>query len=295
MSDTQNILDRIKAARAEPELVEPTDEAEAEIEAVETEEVVNEEPETEVVESSESDDVEDSVYLVGDKEISLKRLKELEEGHLRQSDYTRKTMELAEQRKVLESNSAKVAELSSRLEERLSELEKSLASEVESVDWDELADLDPSEYLKKKSAIEKKQTAISKAQEEKTKLLQAKASEEVKLLHSKMPEWSGEKGEAVRKADSDLALKFAAELGFTESDLNTNVDHRFYLALIKAAKYDALKKQSPEVKKKVAQAPKVTPANKVAKISQSQEALQRLRKTGSDKDALAALKMYLTR
>ena len=64
---------------------------------------------------------------------------------------------------------------------------------------------------------------------------------------------------------------------------------------IKAAKYDALKSKAPGIKKKVAKAPTVTPTTGAAKrkVSPTQEARNRLRKSGSDRDAKSAILDYL--
>lgn len=305
LSETQ-MLDRIKAARAEPEPEQGQPESEEPV-TLQNEEVVEEtveaEPEQEevVYEEAESaeesqdegnEEAEDSVYLIGDKEISLKRIEELEQSEFRQSDYTKKTTELSEQRKALEADSLATKQLHGELSDSIKALSESIDSEVESVNWDELAEDDPTEYLKRQRALDKKSKVLKEAQEKEGVLLQQKAADEVNLLASKMPSWAGEKGESNRKKDSDLAIKALSDLGYTDQDLSANIDHRFYMLAIKAAKYDALKSKAPAITKKVAQAPKVTPTTKTAqrKVTKAQEARQRLRKTGSESDALAAIK-----
>lgn len=303
------MLNRIKAARADSEPAQevvPTEEEEAVSLQDDVEETVEEETQEEEsgYEESEQEEVseteseeseEESLYLIGDEEISLSQIKELKESGLRQSDYTRKTQELAEQRKEVEAKSAKIAELSTTLDSLVADLQSSITGEVESVDWNELADLDPSEFLKKKSAIEEKQAKLKKAQEEQAKLNQVKVNEEAVLLASKMPEWAGTDGEANRQKDTNLALKYAAQLGFSEAELNSVTDHRMYMMLIKAAKYEALQSKAPSIKKKVAKAPKVTPATKsgAKKVSKMSELKAKARRSGKDADVAAAIKQYL--
>ena len=301
--DQQSILERIKAARSEAEPVEPTEDDQAddesigaELEAESEEDVIYEESENDEEDATaEPEDEEESTYLIGDEEITLEGLKALKEGNLRQSDYTKKTTELAEQRKALEAKAAKTDSLQSKLSESINDLQSQIDSELENVDWEELADEDPGEFLKMQKRIEKKQASIAKAKQQQQELLQAKAAEESKLLANKMTSWHGEKGEANRKADTDLALKYASQIGLNESDLAGIVDHRLYVALIDAAKYQSLKTKAPAIKKKVSKAPKVTPTNKAAKrkLSKVEESRNRLRKTGSDQDARAAIKAYL--
>ena len=118
LNSQADMLERIKAARSSEEPVkEPTEQEEAV--SLQDEEVVEETIETESQEEvvyEESDEVEtgqseaqdgsdESVYLIGDEEITLTELKALKEGSLRQSDYTKKTTELSEQRKAFEGKS----------------------------------------------------------------------------------------------------------------------------------------------------------------------------------------------
>lgn len=306
------MLDRIKAARAEdsPEGTPETVEAESE-EAVseESEPLLEEsavnEPEEDVVyeeseevelnQAEDQEESEESLYLIGDEEITLSELKELKQGGLRTSDYTRKTQELAEQRKTLEAKESQINAMAEKLNDIISGYEAQV-SEAESVDWDELADLDPSEFLKKKAALDKKQASLEAAKVKRLELQQARAGEEIQLLAKAMPEWAGDNGAEVQKKDSDAAMKWMKDRGITDQDSANWMDHRVYEAFIKAAKYDSLKQKEPAVKKKVSQAPKVTPTKKSAKprLSKSQEARQRLRKSGSDRDAFEALKGYMS-
>lgn len=304
------LLNRIKAARAEPEPQEPTESEEAVSLQGEVAEEAAEEPVQELVQetvSEESDELEvdrpeeleaseESIYQIEGEEITLSELKALKEGSLRQADYTRKTQELSEQRKALEAKSGQIDALSSTLNDLVSDLKAQIDSDVESVDWDELADLDPSDFLKKKAAIERKQAKLKEAQDNKAKLLKDKQAEEANILFSKMPEWSKDNGEA-RQKDIDTALNYAAEVGFSTNELNNIADHRIFMMMIKAAKFDSLKSAQPALKKKVAQAPKVTPATKTAKrkVTKLEESKNRLRKTGSQRDAVDALKAYLTK
>ena len=306
LNSQQDILARIKAARSSEEPVkEPTEQEEAvtlqdnveePIESESQEEVVYEEEDEHEEQSAEANQEEEgSVYLIGDEEITLSELKELKSGSLRQSDYTKKTTELSDQRKVLEGKTTELSKLSGELSDTISALNESINTEVENVDWDELAEIDPSEFLKKQRALEKKSKVLTKAQEKQQALIQQQAVEESKILSNKMTSWSGENGESTRKKDTDLALGYAAKLGFSESDLSGVTDHRVYLMMIDAAKYQALQSKAPAIKKKVAKAPRVTPTTRAAKrkVSTSEESRNRLRKTGKDGDAKSAILNYL--
>jgi hypothetical protein len=310
------MLERIKAARAEDSsegTPEPVDAESEEVGLVDEEsetllnveenavddnqeEVVYEESEEiEAGEAEGREEAEESVYLIGDEEITLSELKELRQSELRTADYTRKTQELSEQRKSIEAKEAQISGLTEKLNDVIASYEAQV-NEAESVDWDELADLDPSEFLKKKAALEKKQSELEKAKVKRLEIQQLKAAEESQKLVGVMPEWAGESGAKVREKDSEAALKWMRDRGISDQDSANWMDHRVYEAFIKAAKYDSLKQREPAVKKKVSKAPKVTPTKKSAKprLNKSQEARQRLRKSGSDRDAFEALKGYMS-
>ncbi len=307
LNSQQDILSRIKAARAAPESEQEQPETEEAVTLQEdnVEEPIKEESQEEAVYEEEdqheeqsteaSEEAEGSVYLIGDEEITLSELKELKSGSLRQSDYTKKTTELSDQRKVLEGKTSELTKLSGELSDTIGALNESINTEVENVDWDELAEVDPTEYLKKQRALEKKSKVLKKAQEQQQALTQQQAIEESKILTSKMSSWTGDNGESTRKADTDLALSYAAKLGFSENDLSGVTDHRVYLMMIDAAKYQALQNKAPAIKKKVAKAPRVTPTTRAAKrkVSTSEESRNRLRKTGKDSDAKSAILNYL--
>lgn len=243
---------------------------------------------------------EESVYQIGDEQITLKELKALKSGNLRMSDYTQKTQALAEQRRELEANRAKIDTLVSKLDERIGDIEASIKDELDGVDWDELADIDPSEYLKKQAAVKRKQEKLEKAKAEKQTALISKAQEEIRALMEKTPEVQGKSGEELNTAYSAIlnsATKAARDLGYADSELNTLVDHRFYMLALKAAKYDDLMAKKTEVTSKLASVPKVTPTNRTAakKVTPLDDAKTRLAKSGRDNDAFDAMKAYMSK
>jgi len=305
---TDDILSKLKASTSEEPSVDDTpkeDEVSLQDdnvdEATETEEEsitesADSEDDESLAEVESEDDDEEPVYLIGDREITLSRIKELEDGNLRQSDYTKKTTEASETRKKLESRISEVDSQYENLSSKIESLEGIINAENDEVDWDELADDDPSEYLRKKRSVDKKQKALNDAKAIRDDLTAKKANDEAQLLNSKMPEWAKEGGQEARQKDVDNALKVASRLGFSDQDLSKNVDHRFYLALIELGRVEGKQKKAEVAKKKLAKAPRVTPTNKAAtkKLTKSQETLENLRKTGSEKDAIAAIRSRLS-
>lgn len=292
LTETQ-LIDKFMAA-IEPESEGSTEETEAELRSDGAEET---DLETEVEESEtkeqEPESDEESVYLIGDEEITLKELKELRSGSLRQSDYTRKTQELAEQRKEIEAKAATLDKAIAALDERVSDLDSELKTEFDAVNWEELAEYDPSEYLKKQNALKKKEQKLQKAKDDRLAAMQMKAREEANLLFSK----TSAADRAEQEKVISQAVKVAKEMGYSDAEINSLIDHRFYLMALKVAKYDELMAKKPEIEKKVAKTPKVTPATKqvAKKTSAFDEAKAKLRQTGSKLDAEQAFIAYFNR
>ena len=120
------------------------------------------------------------------------------------------------------------------------------------------------------------------------------AQEEHKKLVQVLPEWSD--NEARGKLATDL-WSYATTQGFTENELNEVIDHRQFLVLMKAKKYDDL--QNADVKsKKIRNKPKVIRAGKGTNKKQTASSkrnvqMKRLRQTGHVDDAATLLEdMY---
>jgi hypothetical protein len=304
-----------------------------------TETARNEEPVTEVSESKEDDLVEDNMELTADDidvndivdneeaisnnekilyEVTVNgnnqkvTLNELMRGYSRESDYTKKTMDLSNQRKDVESMQGN---LKSELEavknsrnqyaQHLDEISKQLSRE-ETIDWDTLYQDDPAEYVRKKAESDMRKDKLQKAQFEQQQIQEERRSEqdkiygdyianERKLLEEKLPIYKNkEKGaEFIKKITN-----YAKENGYTEQELAMMVDHRAVLMLSEAYKYDQLKKTKLSGKK-VSNPPRIVRSN-AANVSEDSENKQnidkrmtRLKQSGHVRDAQSVLKeMY---
>jgi hypothetical protein len=299
----------------------------------------NEEPVTEVSKGKESNLEEDNTELTADDidvndivdneetistneetlyEVTINGTKhqvtldELTKGYSRESDYTKKTMDLSNQRKDIESMQGN---LKSELEavknsrnqyaERLDEISKQLSRE-ENIDWETLYQDDPAEYVRKKAQSDMRKEKLQQAQFEQQKIQDEQRSEQEKvyneyianerrLLEEKLPIYKNkEKGaEFIKKITN-----YARENGYTEQELAMMVDHRAVLMLADAYKYDQLKKTKLSGKK-VSNPPKIVRPN-ASNVSADSEQKQnvdkrmsRLKKSGHIKDAQSVLKeMY---
>ena len=253
---------------------EPTSEQPDEaLEAVE--EDVSEELEEEISEDEVEEYEEQEYFTVKingeDKDVTLD---ELAAGYSRQSDYTKKTTDLAGQRKQFEKQQEAVLQERNALQQGLQQLNQQLSSETQNQPnkeyWDNLYDSDPLEYVRQKDQFRDKQEELTKVQAAQNELAQRQAydqqeamkkhiaEEQVKLTKA-IPEWKDDK---IAETDKRNIVTFAKRYGFNEQELNNATDHRAILMLRKAMLYDELDAKKPLIKKKVRKAPKMTKSGK---------------------------------
>lgn len=227
------------------------------------------------------------------------------EGHL-----NRENMKVAESRKELESQREK---LEKERNEKLQELQQSLqvASQIlygdwSRVNWDQLKQEDPVEYLQKKEEFAEYQQALGqvnqslqqeyqKYQEAQKEAMQNHVKEQQKKLLDAIPEWNNK--DTLKKEYGQLVSFLQDDLGVTKEELDSLTDHRFYLLARDAMRYRNLKKADP---RKTHRANKPTPTVKAgSNNSQQKQAVQmqglhkNLRKKKDVKSAAALInEMY---
>jgi len=290
---------------------ESTEETQDESLEEESEEEAEEESEEESEESDEEVE-EELLYAVTvngeEQEVSLE---ELMKGYSRQSDYTRKTQELSNDRKGMEelqqkynSEMAQIQTERQQYTEYLNQIvEKSMGGldKYANLDWDRLKESDPIEYITKREEYREAQEKIQSMRNEQA-VAQQKQAEETKQLHasmvfeehkklvSAMPEWGEPEKQKELAAD---VRKYALGQGFSEEELSSLVDHRSVLVLMKAAKFDAM--DNADIKsKKLKNKPKVIRAGKgktKGENSKSKRAakMKRLQSSGHVDDAASIL------
>lgn len=286
-----------KNTNPEQAIEEPSEEVE--VEAVEeAEEIEAEAEEYEEVEEEELVEEPNDTYTVKvDGEEFEVSLDELRNGYQRQSDYTRKSQALAEQRKAYESNLQSIEterqQYAAALENMVQNQNNALA-QYENINWAELKDSDPVEYMEKRLEYQDAKDKVAALQQEQIQVQQQneatfkarineRLQEEAKLLAKALPEYN----------DPNTNLKgqlrdYATGLGFTPQDIDGIIDHRVVMVLHKAMMHDAAKSGNPA--KKVKTAPRVvksgTPQTKAQKAKRTVQAKrERLAKTGNTRDA----------
>jgi len=291
----------------EPE--QPEGQAEAQAEEV-TEEY---EAQAEESEDEPSEEVQEEVQepqrfrvKVDNEELEVD-LDELIKGYSRTSDYTKKTQNLAEQRKAVESERTKIeeaAKLRDTYAQRLQVIEQMLTQPTE--DLTALKDSDPVGYAIKvaENMEREKQLAAVRAERESVQAkqvaenqerLKAHIAQEAERLRSAIPDFSDEvKGEVIRKEIRD----YAKSVGWSDQELSQVYDHRAVLTLYRAMQYEKLQKSKPAVSKRVAEAPKsLAPGVGSPRLDKDGEAVKKLTKqlkqTGRPRDAAALFERFL--
>ena len=282
-------------------------EVEAEADYDEAEEVEYDEPEAE--DETEEAPAEPTYRVrVGDEEVDVP-VSELTNSYMRQSDYTRKTQQVAEQRKAAEAELAEASAQRQRYAEQLATVEQALSqSEPTQEYWDQLYQSDPLEYTRqrdlmreRKDALEQVQVEQQRVQQEHMAQLQAAAQtrlvEEQERMKELIPEWLDPE---VAQREKTQVVTYAQRVGYTEEELANVSDARAVAVIRKAMMYDELMSKKPAAQKKTQKAPKMTkggqPKSK-AQISarRKQSALANISKSKGRASMDAAVDYLLTK
>ena len=296
------------------EEVEEESQPETEEESTEAEEGEDEseEEEYEPEDNRDEEGKDDDVYAVRvdgqDIEVSLS---ELVSGYSRQSDYTKKTQELAAERKQIEeaiSEHREQIEATNAIREQYVQATGQFIAAAHGdleqfarLDWRALKEEDPIEYVTKRDEYREAQARIQHAQrlqqqaavesdEQRAALMQQHVVQEHALMAEKVPEWGDTEK---RTALAGQLRGYAESIGYGQEEINGLADHRSLQVLLKAMQYDAL--QNGDIKKKkIRNKPKLvksgTSRTKDAESKKRRKAqINRLKETGTVRDAASLL------
>ena len=300
-SSDQNTIDRLTAllesAEDEPEVEEQADQEadEADIvdaefeEAPEEDTAEAEEVEEDPTDEAEEEEPEEQMFEVDGESLSAEELKL---GYLRQSDYTKKTQAVAEQRKAYEAQSAQTeATMNALLSAAGADL-----SRFQNVNWEKAAIDSPEQYKQAKAAYEQAQSTFNyiKEQADQYQTQQQQqadaankeaATESLTVLKTNIPKWSNDLYYKIRD--------YAQTLGVNSDEFNQVSDHRLITALYKAMQFDQAKKVTAKKKIKPSASKTLSgskaDSTKAVESESARKTRERLRKTGTVDDAAAAL------
>lgn len=259
---------------------------------------------------SESDDNEEeqrySVKVAGEeKELTLSELKSLAQQG---ADYTKKTQQVAEQRKALEAEVKAIDEakyLRDVYAQRLQAMEQLLNTPEQSEDLEYLKESDPIGYAVRVAEKQQQREQLQAVQIERQRIaeqqqaeyaqqMQGYLAQQAEQLSKVLPEYSDPvKGEALR---TDLRTFAKSSLGFTDDELSQVRDSRHVLALHKAMLYDKLQQAKPSVNKRVSEAPRTIKSGNGVKPTTSENVKrqqQQLKQTGRVRDAAKLFESFI--
>lgn len=283
----QQFLERIKVSRgnAEPSTEAPTAEAEvvnvsedapieevAEIPASEEATATIEESAT--IDETISEESDLFYYDIDGEEVSSDQLKEWKSNGLMQADYTRKTQELADNRKDFETEQEGFTGKQSKLLEQLLTLEAMIAEDdLSSEALTELREYEPQQYIKHLEKQSKRKEFLKEAKVSATPKSTVNIKDEQAKLVAANPQWlsDGKPTESYSK-DMDALTNYYTDNGFTQSQVDAvNSNALIANAVIEAARAKTLGKTNAAIEKRVRKAPVSTKPKAQAGNKQNDE------------------------
>ena len=285
----------------EEEIIEDDEPFEEELEAAEEED----EPQEDQVEEEESEQPQLYTIKVDGEETEV-TLEELQNGYSRQRDYTRKTQELAQQRKAIEAQQQEISQKDAIYSQLLPKMEATLKGELENEpDWSALYEADPIAYVREKDIWNEKKQKLQAVQAEAQRLQQESAMEQQKKLQQfveygnqqlleQIPEWQdNEVASKEKMAIRDYGVNV---LGYTPQEMDSVYDYRVLLGLRNAwlqHKTVQATKVKPTEKKAAARTARPGTSNVPKSTTPVKKARQKLAKTGKVQDAAKLFEQLL--
>ena len=225
-------------------------------------------------------------------------------GYSLTADYTRKTQQLAEQRRTAESELGEARAQRERYAAKLTTIEQMIKDATpKEPDWDQLQKADPTRYVAEyarhqrlkqnlKAVQDERERVEREAVEDAKKQLASLVQLERERLQAAVPEW--EDAEARTKDLTAMSAYAQSVYGYTAEELSGVVDHRLMVILRKAMLFDAQRakgKQAIQARREVSKTlPPGSPGSKPrGKAKERAARVAQLKQTGSVRDATAVI------
>ena len=166
---------------------------------------------------------------------------ELLNGYSRQQDYTRKTQELANQRKTIEQQAQELQQRDAIYAQLLPKMEAQLKGElVNEPDWDSLYNDDPIAYVREKQVWDEKKEKLTAVSAEQQRLQQEAYAQQQQQIAQQVqegqqrileiiPEWKN--AEIASKEKSAIRDYGINVLGYSVQEMDAIYDYRALLGL----------------------------------------------------------------
>ena len=230
---------------------------------------------------------------------------ELLNGYSRQQDYTRKTQELANQRKTIEQQAQELQQRDAIYAQLLPKMEAQLKGElVNEPDWDSLYNDDPIAYVREKQVWDEKKEKLTAVSAEQQRLQQeAYAQQQQQIAHvvqdgqqrilEIIPEWKN--AEIASKEKSAIRDYGINVLGYSAQEMDAIYDYRALLGLrnawLNSKTVEATKKKPTQ--KAPARVARPGSTSRKKSLAPAQRAKQVLAKTGKVQDAAKVFEQFL--
>ncbi|NSZ64618.1 hypothetical protein G6L16_021410 [Agrobacterium tumefaciens] len=258
----------------------------------------------EAVEAPETEETpEEQFFDIDGNQVSLS---EIRSSYMRQSDYTKKTQEIAEQRKFYQENQRDVNSLRSEALAGIEALKQQVSIEfrqMEYPDFDWLAENDPADYVRQKAQWEKREYAVRQIYEAETALKQKAAAYEEEQRQIAIQESSNRFFEKYpdlkdkNKADevfSDIT-GMLLDTGFNEQEIKSIADFRIIDLLYRVVQAEKAQKAIPQVVEKIAKKPVISAKENSRKTAADydRQTYEKFNQSRSVADAAALIKNLL--
>lgn len=252
---------------------------------------------------------EELVYTVKvdgqDYEVTLD---ELRNGYSRQQAYTKRSQELAEQRKAFEQEASEVKQMRDAYAQQLELLQGQLQqTTLQEPDWRELSgQYTADELFLMKAEFDKQKENLYRVEAERQRIAQQQAEEQQQQMQQHLTQQRAEMLERIpawrdedrRNTERLEVIKYAQEkAGFSQQEIANASDARAIELLYKAWQWDKLQDKTPATRKKVRKAPKMAKAGqpKGKKEVASRQRRESLKKLDKLKSVDAAVEYLMNR
>ena len=254
----------------------------------------------------EADSVEPSKFRVLNPETGEEEYytgEELADGWMRQKTFTQKTQQLAEQRKEMEAERAKVSQEREQYQQGLYQY---LSQPEPQPPSEELFETDPLAYMKAKDDYRDALAQRSQAQAELHRVEGERMREanlqrqeylqrESEKLTNLIPEW---RDETVATKEKQAIKEYGLSLGYSNEEMDSIGDSRAVALMRKALMFDSMtQKGQAKLKQNPEGVPMLRPGGQQPqrRLSEFHKAKMKLAKTGRHEDATSAISQILRR
>jgi len=232
-------------------------------------------------------------------------LDELRNGYQRQQSFTRKSMELANQRKAFEQEAAEVKQMRDAYAQQLDLLSAQIQQTVQQEpDWRALAETmserdlflaktEWDQYKEQQKAVEAERQRVAEQQmQDHQRNLEKHLQHQRADMLQRIPDWQNDD---IRENERQEVIKYAQRrIGFSEEEIANASDARAIELLYKAWKWDNLQSKKPAAKKRTREAPKMAKAGRPkTKREVATRSRQEARKRFEDAGTVDAAVNYL--